>query len=243
MSYSFKWNDYKENIVSSYQDLRKDSEFSDVTLLCEGDQQIEAHKIILTSTSHFFSRVLKRNSHSHPLIYMRGVSAKDLTAVVDFIYHGETDILQDDLDGFMALAEELQLKGISGSQEVKKEPKEELKQPIPLTSKLETLNKPTVTKLNIGIPVDVGKMLIAAETTMEDLRVKLDSMMKQANDGENKWKCTVCGKATNGPSAARNMRRHIEIHMEGLSYPCNQCGKIKRSSMALSCHMTANHRK
>ena len=43
MSYSFKWNDYRDNIVSTYQALRKDSDFSDVTLLCEGDQETEAH--------------------------------------------------------------------------------------------------------------------------------------------------------------------------------------------------------
>ena len=41
---------------------------------------------------------------------MRGLKAKDLAAVVDFIYHGEANIYQEDLDGFLALAEELQLK-------------------------------------------------------------------------------------------------------------------------------------
>ena len=44
---------------------------------------------------------------------MRGLKAKDLVAIVDFIYHGEADIYQEDLDGFLAIAEELQLKGLA----------------------------------------------------------------------------------------------------------------------------------
>ena len=92
---------------------------SDVTLVCEEDYQIEAHRIVLAACSPFFSALLKKNNHSHPMIYMRGLKAKDLLNVVDFIYHGEANIYQDDLDGFLALADELQLKGPAGSQEQK----------------------------------------------------------------------------------------------------------------------------
>ena len=49
------------------------------------------------------------------MIYMRGLKAKDMMSVVDFIYHGEANIYQEDLDGFLALAEDLQLKGLARS--------------------------------------------------------------------------------------------------------------------------------
>ena len=110
-----KWNDFHTNVFSSYNDLRKDSDFSDVTLVCKEDKQVEAHRIILTACSPFFKSVLKRNPHSHPMIYMRGLKAKDLMAIVDFIYLGEANIYQEDLENFLALAEELQLKGLTGS--------------------------------------------------------------------------------------------------------------------------------
>ena len=130
--FCLKWNDFQQNIVSAYQDLRKESDFSEVTLVCEEDYHIEAHRIILTACSPFFQTVLKRNKHSHPMIYMRGLKAKVLAAIVDFIYHGEANIYQEDLDGFLALAEELQLKGLAGSQKVNQdsveEPFEELKE-------------------------------------------------------------------------------------------------------------------
>ena len=111
-----KWNEFLTNFVTSFQELRQDSEFSDVTLVCEDNHEIEAHRIILTACSPFFRKVLKRNNNSHPLIYMRGLKAKDLVAIVDFIYHGEANINEEDLVGFLALAEELQIEGLVGSQ-------------------------------------------------------------------------------------------------------------------------------
>ena len=41
------------------------------------------------------------------------LKAKDLVAVVDFIYHGEANIYQEDLGGFLILANKLQLKGLA----------------------------------------------------------------------------------------------------------------------------------
>ena len=110
-----KWNEFQNNVVSTFHDLRRDTDFSDVTLVCEEDQQIEVHRNILASTSTFFNTVLKMNKHSHPMIYMRGVKAKDLDAIVDFIYLGEANVYQDNLEGFLALAKELQLQGLTGS--------------------------------------------------------------------------------------------------------------------------------
>ena len=63
-----KWNDFQENISSVFKDLREDSDFTDVTLACEGAHLIKADKVILSA----------------------------------------------DLNDFLVLAEELQLKGLSG---------------------------------------------------------------------------------------------------------------------------------
>ena len=112
------WQDFQQNIASSYKDLQKSSDFSDVTLVCEEDRTIEAHRIVLAACSPFFSRVLRMNQHSHPIIYMRGLKEKDLVAIIDFVYQGETNINQNDLDGFLALADELQLKGLAGYKDI-----------------------------------------------------------------------------------------------------------------------------
>ena len=255
-----KWNEFQQNLVSSYHDLRKESDFSDVTLVCEEDQQVEAHRIILSACSPFFSRVLKKNKQPNPIIYMRGVKAKDLVAIVDFIYQGEANIYQEDLDEFLALADELQLIGLAGSQDnilgdVEK-PLSKQMQPKPkrnfkhkdnndyqaISNEGGICNTASQPKNQVVIPVDAGKMIVALDTNMEDLKLKFDSMMEGVDDGAHKWRCTVCGKKTKGAGAIRDMRRHIETHMEGLSYPCNQCDQVSRSSDGFRRHKAKSHK-
>ena len=72
----FKWNDFQENAISAFGTLREDREFADVTLACEDGQQVEAHKVILASSSLIFLNLLRRNNHPHPLIYLGGIKKK-----------------------------------------------------------------------------------------------------------------------------------------------------------------------
>merc|ERR1719500_2537075 len=107
-----QWNDFQENMKIAFGNLRDDNDFADVTLVCEDGQQVEAHTVILAASSPFFQKLLGRNKHTHPLIYMRGVKSEDLLAIVDFVYRGEANVFQENLDSFLAIAEELQLKGL-----------------------------------------------------------------------------------------------------------------------------------
>ena len=88
-----QWNDFGNNISSAFGDLRDDKDFTDVTLVCEDGQQVEAHKVVLISSSPFFLNILKRNKHPHPLIYMRGLQYENLLSMVDFLYRGEAKCL------------------------------------------------------------------------------------------------------------------------------------------------------
>ena len=114
-----QWNDFQDIVKSAFGHLRASTDFVDVTLACEDGQQIEAHKMILAASSPFFQRILKSNKHSHPLIYMKGMKCDDLTAVVDFVYYGEVSVYQENLNSFLAISEELLLKGLEVSKDQK----------------------------------------------------------------------------------------------------------------------------
>ena len=246
-NYCLKWKDFHQNIASSYRNLRKDGDFSDVTLVCEDNQQFEVHKIILAGCSPFFNSILKNNNHSHPIIYMRGLKTKDLTSILDFIYHGEANVNQVDVEGFLSLAQELQLKGLSGSQsealvdmnkslltsqEAEQSKKMKIKnENLPYNQEMTEMatftddhDEETSLDNSSMVPVDAKDNL--ADISMENHRAKLEMMMEKIHDGEYKWKCTVCGKTTKGK--ARDMRRHIETHIGGLSFSCSQCQKVCR---------------
>ena len=77
-----------------------------MTLYCEDGQQLEAHKVILAGSSPFFENMLQKNKHPHPLIYLKGFQSKHFVSILDFLYFGEANVFQEDLDSFLAIAEE-----------------------------------------------------------------------------------------------------------------------------------------
>merc|ERR1719319_394266 len=58
---------------------------------------------------------------------MRGVKSVDLVAIVDFLYYGEANVYQENIDGFLAIAEELKVKGLTGNEDKRSDSKEEPK--------------------------------------------------------------------------------------------------------------------
>ena len=98
-----QWNDFQENVKVALVNLRSDKSFTDVTLACEDGQQLEAHRVILAASSPFFQKLLQTTKHPNPLIYMRGVRFEDLLAIIDFLYCGETNVFQENLDSFLSI--------------------------------------------------------------------------------------------------------------------------------------------
>jgi len=118
-NFCLRWNDFAENVSGAFKELRAENDFFDVTLACSdsGARTLQAHKVILSACSNFFKTTFRQqmNAHKHPnpYIYLRGVSYSDLVSILDFIYNGEVNVAQEDLNSFLAVAEELQIKGLT----------------------------------------------------------------------------------------------------------------------------------
>lgn len=118
-NFCLRWNDFAENVSGAFKDLRAESDFFDVTLACSdsGARTLQAHKVILSACSNFFKTTFRQqmnaNKHPNPYIYLRGVTYNDLASILDFIYNGEVNVAQEDLNSFLAVAEELQIKGLT----------------------------------------------------------------------------------------------------------------------------------
>jgi len=128
--FCLKWNDFEKNISGAFRDLKNDNDFFDVTLACDDEEQVSAHKVILSACSPFFRQVLRRHKHQHPLLYIRGVSLSDLESVLAFMYHGEVNIAQQDLNSFLAIAEDLKVKGLTQGKEGAQSNTERPKSPL-----------------------------------------------------------------------------------------------------------------
>jgi len=109
------WKDFNVVFNKEFEALRKTGDFFDVTLACE-DNQLNAHKIVLSAASDFFKHILKNNKHDHPFIYLTGVKFSDLQAIIGFIYTGETEVAERDLENLLSTASKLKVKGLTESQ-------------------------------------------------------------------------------------------------------------------------------
>merc|ERR1712038_2052798 len=110
--FCLRWNDFESNISVAFRELREEKDFFDVTLACD-DSQVQAHKVILSACSPFFRNILRRNPHQHPLLYLKGVKYKELLSVLNFMYQGEVNVAQEELNSFLAVAEDLRVKGLT----------------------------------------------------------------------------------------------------------------------------------
>jgi len=109
--FSLSWNDFERNMTETFTDIREEKEFFDITLACD-DNQIEAHKVIISACSTFFRNILRRNPHQHPLLYLKGVKYKEFLSILNFMYSGEVKVAQGDLNSFLAVADDLKVKGL-----------------------------------------------------------------------------------------------------------------------------------
>jgi len=110
--FCLRWNDFETNISAAFRELRDDKDFFDVTIACD-DSQLQAHKVILSACSPFFRNILRKNPHQHPLLYLKGVKFKELVSVLNFMYMGEVNVAQEELNSFLSVAEELRVKGLT----------------------------------------------------------------------------------------------------------------------------------
>ena len=157
--------------------------------------------------------------------------------MVDFIYTGEVNILQDHLESFLAFAEELELKGLGGNSEGDTS-RSQNEMFIPKEENGTFLKMDACSARNIKINDSIlERAVIPTQKRKTALLVDpatmatIESMIEQ-RVGE--FSCIKCGYASNRIS---NVKDHIERkHIEGMEYPCTSCDKVFRSSNAIRVH-------
>ena len=249
-----EWKDFSNNLISTFSELREDQNLLDVTLACEDGTQIEVHKVILTAGSLFFKNIPRMKKKENLIIFMRGLKSSILASVVDFLYYGEVNILQEELNDFLILAEELQLQGLVAD---KNKNEDDLKLPVKNNTIKQICNVQKKVASNIQNSIEVFPKqelyaihempnLISYDTSFktpqtaeisldEDSNTKITTLIKQIG---KHWICKVCGKVAN---IKRDLQRHTQTHTDGLSYNCNICGMEYGRKVYLDKHISKQH--
>ena len=265
-----KLNEFQTKLSSTFSELRQNCEFADVTLISEDGQEIEAHKVALSSSSPFFLNILRKNLHPHPLILMMGVHSRDLSPIVDFLYSGQSTVENENLESFLAVAKKLRLTGLSRTEEVDVEEEDNgFKNDdhfLNAVSKRENLFAKDVKETgddteappepeacqfilkSVGedrkfIDTDQACPRSPSALTSLDLQ-KLDeeinSMIGEVTDGSDQYICKRCGKI--GKNIAL-MKEHVEAsHIAGFVHFCDVCGDAAKTRDAVKKHKIKNHK-
>ena len=215
---SLAWEDFQENAGGTFRDLREDGDFCDVTLVCEDNQQIPGHKVVLAASSPLLRAMLKSSQHSHPLLYFWGIKARDLARLVDFIYKGQVQVYQSDLGDFLNLAKLLKVKGVSEGntgKEIPSRPGKEVKKDK--DTKANYLLFPETIKVPPNTPL--GSMTNTATSNVLERAVQ--------NAASSIWDCFTidvtdntivtcnkCGNKLYRETGNKSLHNHMRIHSQ-----------------------------
>ena len=240
--FSLRWNDFGSNVSKSFGKLRSEEYLKDVTLVGDDHTQLAAHKLVLSSCSEYFKEIFKRNKHGNTLLCLEGLSQQDIENVLDYMYNGEVHIFQEDLDRFLSIAQRLKLEGLledsseNGQQQSTSDETNNkyFEQSEPIFEK-----KPATTMRQ-------SSSNIISNTEMKDVVSMMNDNLEELDGGH--FRCKICGKDSAGMTKThksdrrKNMKSHIETHVEGLSFSCSFCGKEFRSKNSLSVHKSIFHK-
>ena len=217
-----KWDNFSTNASKSYELLRKEEDFFDVTLVSDDEEQWSAHKLVLSSSSSFFKNILKLNSHTHPWLYLSGVHSSQLEKVLDYIYLGEVNVSEEQVNNFIKVARKLKLEGLKDAPDI--ECKEVAKEDNGAVNDNEEHQEPTDgdrTENLAKLPPDKSGVYQypldgfnndhgLSATDITDLDRKINELMIREK-GSSAATCKICGQTSNH---SQNLRPHIESHME-----------------------------
>jgi len=248
--FCLKWNDFETNIRDSFIELREEQDYFDVTLACDDGPTFEAHRIILSAGSQLFREIFRKSKHQSPFVYLKGIRSVYLGYILDFLYNGEASIAQDELATFLETARELQVKGLQSKVE------NVTNQNQTLEDKNEESDYPSSDISVADLELENVVSIVDATEQLEDIfdsylpksdnevslnnaNYELDTQIEQMLGKKGTlWECRYCGKMA---KRKKDLKKHIETHIEGISHICHICNKTCSTRNALQVHITDNH--
>ena len=157
------------------------------------------------------------------------------------------DVYQEDLNDFLSIAEELGIKGLTkdltqtediylllNDRVIKGEERIN-----PICKNVNKLENYVDDNFARSVSISETSHASEGEATFKKVNVDLDTMISSMMEKiDGKWTCTKCGK-TGKDKYATTM--HIEKHIDGMSHPCEHCGKIYRTRNSMQAHVSNHH--
>jgi len=218
--YSLNWQEFSDHLQLMFKDLYEKGIQSDLTLVCDDQTQLKAHKIVLRACSPVFQKIIDNNPSQHPLIYLRGIQSCETDSILQFMYLGEGKFYYERLGEFLKVAEDLEVKDINEGVEMLNN-EEDVTEEIVLDDD---------EKVEENDEDDEPKPKSENKIRKRQPRNQISS--------DAKSKCPECGIEYFNRGT---MMKHYRSKHEGIKYPCNQCDYQATQQSNLLTHIAAKH--
>ena len=114
--FDMMWHNFPNHLRELMYTMITNPASTDVTLVCDDQTQFRAHKIVLSSCSRLFQRMINNNFNnngvSNTLIYLKGIKNQEMNALISFMYFGQASLKQERIKHFLNAAKDLEMKDI-----------------------------------------------------------------------------------------------------------------------------------
>ena len=118
-TFNLSWQSYTDHLRSMLEEMKSETELTDVTLVSDDMIQIRAHKVILSASSPVFKTIIG-SLPSNSMIYLRGIQNQELQSILEFLYLGKSSLEKARINEFLKVASDLQIIGLQQSEERQK---------------------------------------------------------------------------------------------------------------------------
>ena len=243
------WEEHSSHTNELLRELFDSKRFSDVTLICNDQQEIKAHKFILSSCSSRFKSIIDSSFRSNdpyiacgiiddniidnvPYMNLKETNMQELESILQFIYLGEAEVYQENIEEFLKVAKILNIKGLEDDSN------EEVESCIEESKKdVELIEDEIKREVDNDIEnQDKSNSPKKPKKSKKPKTNKVSQFIKRENDFQ--WSCSVCEKVLTTKSG---LQFHIQSDHHGIKNPCPKCDYQASTTSNLNRHIKAKH--
>ena len=256
--FNLNWQTYSDHLRAMLHNMRKSNYLSDVTLVCDDEKQLKAHKIVLSASSAVFKSIIDNLPRDSSVIELKEIHHQELDEILQFIYLGVVNIDKERMDKFLSVARNLKIKEICDEEtyntlgDRKDSLKEEKVYEKEKTSKFDR-NDNRVAKIVFSAK---GTKIVYTEDTKNNVIEDTKSILEEeetkvildppeadtkviAIQVDGNYACNVCEVKFH---YQRDLIQHNKVyHANGMMYCCDQCDYRNKNKSKIREHRESEH--
>ena len=235
-------------------------DFSDVTILCDGNAKIKVNKVIFSLHCSPFSELFSHDDDEEVII-MPEVNHKDVVAIFDLMFTGKSAIEIERLRSILSLGDDFQIKyfekdmfkvqKFESNDQCRKEQSnvECINEPVEFIQEGFKFPKGDYAMKNIRNPIpvdDIGavsfiKRQNAIDCSLCGKEFKTRSGVNSHHKKDHLKRRFVCNECDAEFKLKVHLQNHFRVHHEGIKFGCTHCTATLSTKSCLKVHIETVH--